>query len=180
MRWNPLLPLLRAVGLAPKEEEGAVACEGGVCRAQGAPPCCAAGAASGAAAATGSDAGPPAVAAGAVGAAGSEAALEALVSRHAAVVVGFGAAWCGPCKKMAPAFAEMAAGAGERAVFVKVDVDEAEGVAEARGVGPLPTYQAYVGGERVGECVGASEGKLRAMVEGALERAAARAAAKVD
>eukprot|EP00793_Prasinoderma_coloniale_P002965 PRCOL_00006431-RA len=81
--------------------------------------------------------------------------------------VDFGASWCGPCKRIAPLFARLAADAGASARFVSVDVDECEGSAEARGVGPLPTFHAYHGGEkRVGESVGASEVRSHAALAG--------------
>jgi thiol-disulfide isomerase/thioredoxin len=47
------------------------------------------------------------------------------------VAVAFSATWCGPCKKIAPVFAALAAAPefGESTVFLKVDVDENDEVA---------------------------------------------------
>ncbi len=55
------------------------------------------------------------------------------------VVIDFFATWCGPCQRVAPMFVELA----ERfkdIVFLKVDVDEAEEVAEGFQVSSLPTF----------------------------------------
>jgi thiol-disulfide isomerase/thioredoxin len=41
------------------------------------------------------------------------------------IVVDFTASWCGPCKLMAPVFAELSRKFGQL-VFVKVDVDEVQ------------------------------------------------------
>lgn len=41
------------------------------------------------------------------------------------IVVDFTASWCGPCKLMAPVFAELSRRFGQL-IFVKVDVDEVQ------------------------------------------------------
>lgn len=41
------------------------------------------------------------------------------------IVVDFTASWCGPCKLMAPVFAELSRKFGQL-IFVKVDVDEVQ------------------------------------------------------
>lgn len=50
------------------------------------------------------------------------------------------------------------------AVFVKVDVDQADDVAGKCGIRAMPTFQFYKGGQMVEEFSGASEQKLRATV----------------
>jgi len=51
------------------------------------------------------------------------------------------------------------------AVFVKVDVDVADDVSSQCGISAMPTFQFYLGGEKVNEFSGADEAKLRAMVK---------------
>merc|ERR1712054_569248 len=63
-------------------------------------------------------------------------------------VVDFTASWCGPCQRIAPAFAKLAEEYGETAVFIKVDVDEAEDIAAACGISAMPTFQFYKSGAK--------------------------------
>ena len=48
--------------------------------------------------------------------------------------------------------------------FAKVDVDDAEDIAERCGITAMPTFHFYRGGERVAELCGAEEPKLRALL----------------
>lgn len=79
------------------------------------------------------------------------------------VVVDFTASWCGPCQRIAPVFAKMAEEMTD-VVFVKVDVDENEEVAQDCGISAMPTFQFYKSSEKVGEFSGASEEKIRASI----------------
>jgi len=76
------------------------------------------------------------------------------------VVVDFTATWCGPCKRIAPFFAELAEQMPD-VVFVKVDVDENEDVAEACGVNSMPTFQFMIKGKKVHEFSGASQENIK-------------------
>mmetsp|Transcript_19422 Transcript_19422/g.27453 ORF Transcript_19422/g.27453 Transcript_19422/m.27453 type:complete len:107 (-) Transcript_19422:269-589(-) len=85
------------------------------------------------------------------------------LSNEKLVVVDFTATWCPPCRMIGPKFEAMAE-KYPNAEFVKVDVDEAQDVAEEVGISAMPTFQFYKDGERVDELVGASESKLEALV----------------
>jgi thioredoxin 1 len=50
------------------------------------------------------------------------------------------------------------------AEFVKVDVDDADDVAQACGIQAMPTFQFYKGGNKVDELQGADPHKLKALV----------------
>ena len=70
------------------------------------------------------------------------------------VLVDFHAAWCGPCKMLAPTIDEVAAEMEGKAKIVKVDVDEAPETAEKYQVRSVPTLIYFKGGEPVDKQVG--------------------------
>jgi thiol-disulfide isomerase/thioredoxin len=61
----------------------------------------------------------------------SAKSLKAVLDASPKALVYFTANWCGPCKKIAPHFSELAAQHGGSVQFVKVDVDANQETAEA-------------------------------------------------
>jgi len=80
------------------------------------------------------------------------------------VVVDFSAAWCGPCRMIAPFFEELSL-KYENVVFVKIDVDEVEAVVAQLGIEAMPTFHIWKSGIKQEELVGASKDKLESMIK---------------
>ena len=68
----------------------------------------------------------------------TEESFEAAADRPALIVVDFWAAWCGPCRAMAPQF-ERAAALRPQYRFAKVDVDAEPALAAAYDIRSIPT-----------------------------------------
>jgi thioredoxin 2 len=72
------------------------------------------------------------------------------------VIVDFYADWCGPCKMMAPVFAELARRQRGQALVVKVDTDRNPVVASRFAVRSIPTLVVLRDGVEVARQVGAA------------------------
>ncbi len=75
------------------------------------------------------------------------------------VVADFWADWCGPCKMMAPAFAQ-AARERPRMQFVKVDTEASPHVSAQYGIRGIPTMILFAGGgerARISGAMGAAQ-----------------------
>ena len=102
-----------------------------------------------------------------------EAAWRSLLAEsaqsHKGLVVDFTATWCGPCKMISPVFEQLAGQHAGKVIFAKVDVDEAQDVAQACGVTSMPTFQLHKGGKLVSSFSGADPQRLQALVAEALK-----------
>ena len=70
------------------------------------------------------------------------------------VLVDFSAAWCGPCRMIAPVLDEIAKGQGESVKIVKVDVDKSPNLTNRFGIRNVPTLLFFNGGEVKDKVVG--------------------------
>lgn len=70
------------------------------------------------------------------------------------VVVDFFATWCGPCRMMAPAIAELAGEYAGKVKIGKLDVDENSDIAVRYGVMSIPTIILFKDGEIFSKSVG--------------------------
>lgn len=71
------------------------------------------------------------------------------------VVVDFWAAWCGPCRMVAPEVEALAEQYGDAIKVVKVDVDANQEVAARYGIRGIPTIGLFEAGKLTKQAVGA-------------------------
>ncbi|MFM2206151.1 MAG: hypothetical protein RL213_126 [Bacteroidota bacterium] len=72
-----------------------------------------------------------------------------LLNGETPVLVDFTAAWCGPCKMMAPILQQVKEQVGERVKIIKVDVDRNPHAAQAFQVQGVPTLILFRNGQPV-------------------------------
>ena len=80
---------------------------------------------------------------------------ETLIATQGLVMVDFWAAWCGPCRAIAPVLEELAEASEGRVTLMKVNVDESPGLAARYEVRSIPTILFVKEGAVVERVVGA-------------------------
>ncbi len=92
--------------------------------------------------------------------------FDELIGSDKPVVCDFFASWCGPCKMLAPVMDKTAEKFGDRAVFVKVDIDENMPLAARYGIMSIPLVAVFENGEMKGKTLGyMSEAEAEQFVE---------------
>lgn len=81
-----------------------------------------------------------------------------------AVVIDAYTTWCGPCRQMAPVFAQMAS-KYPAVTFAKIDIEKVGEVATVLNISSIPTFLFFKDGKIVDRVEGADPGKVEATLQ---------------
>jgi thioredoxin 1 len=82
------------------------------------------------------------------------------------ILVDFWAAWCAPCKIIAPSLEQLAQEMSGRARVAKVDVDSNGDLANRFGIRSIPTLMVFKDGRVVDQLVGAApKAQIQQLIE---------------
>ena len=96
---------------------------------------------------------------------GKENFESEVLNSKGVVLVDFWAAWCGPCKMIAPILDEVAEEMPD-AKITKVNVDEEQELAAKYGIRSIPTLIVFKDGEKVEQMVGVlPKGSIKAKID---------------
>ncbi|SOE49200.1 Thioredoxin [plant metagenome] len=100
----------------------------------------------------------------------SDASFEAdVIQSGQPVLVDYWAAWCGPCKMIAPILEEVAGEYAGRLTVAKLNVDENQDIAAKYGIRGIPTLMLFKDGQVAATKVGAlSKSQLAAFLDSSL------------
>ena len=83
-----------------------------------------------------------------------EQEFDSLLTSNELVVFDFTAAWCGPCKMIAPLMDKLAQEYDGRALVVKVDLSESQNLAKRLSIRSIPVVMIYKNGTLMETIVG--------------------------
>jgi len=86
----------------------------------------------------------------------SAESFDAELSASVPVVVDFWAPWCRPCKWIAPAVEELGRTHAGRVKVVRLNIDDAPGIADRHNVRGIPTLLVMQNGQEVDRLTGAA------------------------
>lgn len=80
--------------------------------------------------------------------------FDELLKGDKPVVCDFFATWCGPCRMLAPVMDKVSAELADKAVFVKVDIDQNAELAVRYGIMSIPLVAVFKNGEKTADQLG--------------------------
>ena len=92
------------------------------------------------------------------------AELATAVKVPGAIVIDFGAPWCGPCKVIAPKFEELSI-QYPTVGFYTVNIDAAEEIAQQLSIESVPIFMFFYDGKYVSKVMGANMSAIIAEVK---------------
>jgi thioredoxin 1 len=90
---------------------------------------------------------------------------EEVIKESKPVLVDFWAAWCAPCRIIAPVIDEIAESYGARIKVGKVNVDDNSKIASQYGIRSIPTVILFKDGQVADQVIGANAAEIKKIVE---------------
>lgn len=82
------------------------------------------------------------------------AAFDAAMEKNVTLVVDFFADWCGPCRMLAPVMETLSEEFGDKARFVKINVDDNPELARRFSIMSIPCVMVFKNGALAGKNAG--------------------------